>query len=92
MDAILKALPYIVAVIGTIGGGMKWLYGAVTKERDEAQEERDKYKEDWLKATKKIEDLKGKLNKKEIEIVKLKLKVKEAKKDASFFDSKEKEK
>ena len=33
MDFI-KALPYLLAILGSIGAGIKWLYGLLKEERD----------------------------------------------------------
>lgn len=77
---ILKALPYIVGILATVGAGVKWLYGQI-------KEDRDHYEELYQQKQAEVEELKDQLNKKEIEIVKLKAPQKDA-----FFDGKEKKK
>lgn len=76
MDFI-KALPYLLAILGSIGAGIKWLYGLL-------KEERDHYEDLYQEKEREVEELKDQLNKKEIEIVKLKASQKDA-----FFDGKE---
>ena len=61
----LKALPYFVGILATIGAGVKWLYGQI-------KEDRNHYEKLYQQKQKEVEDLKDQLNKKEIEIVKLK--------------------
>ena len=62
---ILKALPYFVGILATVGAGVKWLYGQI-------KEDRNHYEKLYQQKQKEVEDLKDQLNKKEIEIVKLK--------------------
>ena len=61
----LKALPYFVGILATVGAGVKWLYGQI-------KEDRNHYEKLYQQKQKEVEDLKDQLNKKEIEIVKLK--------------------
>ena len=76
--AFLKALPYLVGILATVGAGIKWLYGQI-------KEDRNHYEKLYQQKQKEVEELKDQLNKKEIEIVKLR-----AEKGA-FFDGKEKQ-
>lgn len=55
----------------SIGAGMKWLYGQV-------KEERDHYEKLYQEKEAEVEDLKDKLNQKEIEIIKLRASQKDA--------------
>lgn len=61
----LKALPYFVGILATVVAGVKWLYGQI-------KEDRNHYEKLYQQKQKEVEDLKDQLNKKEIEIVKLK--------------------
>ena len=61
----VKALPYFVGILATVGAGVKWLYGQI-------KEDRNHYEKLYQQKQKEVEDLKDQLNKKEIEIVKLK--------------------
>lgn len=61
----LKALPYFVGILATVGAGVKWLYGQI-------KEDRNHYEKLYQQKQKEVEDLKDQLNEKEIEIVKLK--------------------
>ena len=70
----LKALPYFVGILATVGAGVKWLQGQI-------KEDRNHYEKLYQQKQKEVEDLKDKLNKKEIEIVKLK-----ASQKGTFFD------
>jgi hypothetical protein len=67
----LKALPYFVGILATVGAGVKWLYGQI-------KEDRNHYEKLYQQKQKEVEDLKDQLNEKEIEIVKLKASQKEA--------------
>lgn len=75
----LKALPYIVGILATVGAGVKWLYGQI-------KEDRNHYEKLYQQKQAEVEELKDKLNKKEIEIVELK-----ASEKGAFFDGKEKQ-
>lgn len=75
--AFLKALPYIMGILATVGAGVKWLYGQI-------KEDRNHYEKLYQQKQKEVEDLKDQLNEKEIEIVKLRASQKDA-----FFDGKE---
>lgn len=75
----LKALPYAAGILAIIGAGIKWLYGQI-------KEDRDHYEKLYQKKQAEVEDLKDKLNDKDIEIIKLKASQKDA-----FFDRKEKQ-
>lgn len=77
--AFLKALPYAAGILAIIGAGIKWLYGQI-------KEDRDHYEKLYQKKQAEVEDLKDKLNDKDIEIIKLKASQKDA-----FFDGKEKQ-
>lgn len=61
----LKALPYVVGILATVGAGVKWLYGQI-------KEDRNHYEKLYQQKQKEVEYLKDQLNEKEIEIVKLK--------------------
>lgn len=76
----LKALPYFVGILATVGAGVKWLYGQI-------KEDRNHYEKLYQQKQKEVEDLKDQLNEKEIEIVKLK-----ASQKGTFFDGGKKEK
>ena len=77
--AFLKALPYIMGILATVGAGVKWLYGQI-------KEDRNHYEKLYQQKQAEVEELKDQLNEKEIEIVKLKASQKDA-----FFDRKEKQ-
>lgn len=74
----LKALPYIVGILATVGAGVKWLYGQI-------KEDRDHYEELYQQKQAEVEELKEQLNEKEIEIVKLR-----ASEKGAFLDGKDK--
>ena len=74
----LKALPYVVGILATVGAGVKWLYGQI-------KEDRNHYEKLYEQKQAEVEELKEQLNEKEIEIVKLRATQKDA-----FFDGKEK--
>ena len=78
--AFLKALPYIMGILATVGAGVKWLYGQI-------KEDRNHYEKLYQQKQAEVEDLKDQLNDKDIEIIKLKASQKDA-----FFDGKEKQK
>ena len=61
----LKALPYVVGILATVGAGVKWLYGQI-------KEDRNHYEKLYQQKQEEVEKLKDQLNEKEIEIVKLK--------------------
>lgn len=61
---LLKALPYIVGILATIGAGIKWLYG-------ELKEERKHYEELYQQKEAEVEALKDKINQLKIRIIKL---------------------
>ena len=75
---LLKALPYIAGILVTVGAGVKWLYGQI-------KEDRNHYEKLYQQKQAEIEELKDRLNEKEIEIVKLRASQKDA-----FFDGKDK--
>lgn len=77
--AFLKALPYIMGILATVGAGVKWLYGQI-------KEDRNHYEKLYQQKQAEVEDLKDQLNDKDIEIIKLKASQKDA-----FFDGKEKQ-
>ena len=77
--AFLKALPYIMGILATVGAGVKWLYGQI-------KEDRNHYEKLYQQKQAEVEELKDQLNEKEIEIVKLK-----ASEKGAFFDEKEKQ-
>ena len=77
--AFLKALPYIMGILATVGAGIKWLYGQI-------KEDRNHYEKLYQQKQAEVEELKDKLNKKEIEIVELK-----ASEKGAFFDGKDKQ-
>lgn len=78
--AFLKALPYIMGILATVGAGVKWLYGQI-------KEDRNHYEKLYQQKQAEVEELKDQLNKKEIEIVKLK-----ASEKGAFFDGGKNEK
>ena len=78
--AFLKALPYIMGILATVGAGIKWLYGQI-------KEDRNHYEKLYQQKQAEVEELKDKLNKKEIEIVELK-----ASEKGAFFDGGKNEK
>ena len=73
----LKALPYVVGILATVGAGVKWLYGQI-------KEDRNHYEKLYQQKQAEVEELKDQINEKEIEIVKLK-----ASEKGVFFDGKE---
>ena len=75
--AFLKALPYIMGILATVGAGVKWLYGQI-------KEDRNHYEKLYQQKQAEVEELKDQLNEKEIEIVKLK-----ASEKGAFFDGNE---
>ena len=75
----LKALPYLAGILAAVGAGIKWLYGQI-------KEDRNHYEKLYQQKQAEVEELKDKINEKEIEIVKLKTSEKGA-----FFDGKEKQ-
>lgn len=75
----LKALPYVVGILATVGAGVKWLYGQI-------KEDRNHYEKLYQQKQTEVEKLKDQLNEKEIEIVKLK-----ASEKGAFFDGKKKQ-
>ena len=77
--AFLKALPYIMGILATVGAGVKWLYGQI-------KEDRNHYEKLYQQKQAEVEDLKDQLNDKDIEIIKLKASQKDA-----FFDGKDKQ-
>ena len=78
--AFLKALPYIMGILATVGAGVKWLYGQI-------KEDRNHYEKLYQQKQAEVEDLKDQLNDKDIEIIKLKASQKDA-----FFDGGKNEK
>lgn len=74
----IKALPYIVGILATVGAGVKWLYG-------ELKEEKKHYEELYQQKEDEVEALKDKINQLKIKIIKL-----EASQRGAFFDGKEK--
>lgn len=75
--AFLKALPYIIGILATVGAGVKWLYGQI-------KEDRNHYEKLYQQKQAEVEELKDQLNEKEIEIIRLK-----ASEKSAFFDGKE---
>ena len=75
----LKALPYVVGILATVGAGVKWLYGQI-------KEDRNHYEKLYQQKQAEVESLKDQLNQKEIELVKLK-----ASEKGDFFDGKDKQ-
>ena len=73
----LKALPYFVGILATVGAGVKWLYGQI-------KEDRNHYEKLYQQKQAEVEELKDQLNEKEIEIIRLK-----ASEKGAFFDGKE---
>lgn len=73
----IKALPYIVGILATVGAGIKWLYG-------ELKEEKKRYEELYQQKEAEVETLKDKINKLKIKIIKLK-----ASQRGAFFDGKD---
>ena len=67
----LKALPYVVGILATVGAGIKWLYGQI-------KEDRNHYEKLYQQKQAEVEELKDQLNEKEIEIVKLRASQKDA--------------
>lgn len=74
----LKALPYVVGILATVGAGVKWLYGQI-------KEDRNHYEKLYQQKQAEVEELKDQLNEKEIEIIRLK-----ASEKGAFFDGKAK--
>lgn len=74
----LKALPYVVGILATVGAGVKWLYGQI-------KEDRNHYEKLYQQKQAEVEELKDQLNEKEIEIIRLK-----ASEKGAFFDRKDK--
>lgn len=70
----LKALPYVVGILATVGAGVKWLYGQI-------KEDRNHYEKLYQQKQAEVEELKDQLNEKEIEIIRLK-----ASEKGAFFD------
>lgn len=66
---MLKALPYVAGIFAVVGGGIKWLYGQL-------REERDRYFELYQQKEAEVEELEKKMNRKDIEIIKLKASIK----------------
>ena len=75
--AFLRALPYIMGILATVGAGVKWLYGQI-------KEDRNHYEKLYQQKQAEVEELKDQLNEKEIEIIRLK-----ASEKGAFFDGKE---
>ena len=73
----LKALPYIVGILATVGAGAKWMYGQI-------KEDRNHYEKLYQQKQEEVEELKDQINEKEIEIVELK-----ASEKGAFSDGKE---
>lgn len=74
---LLKALPYIVGILATVGAGTKWLYG-------ELKEERKHYEELYQQKEAEVEALKDKINQLKIKIIKL-----EASQRDAFFNGRD---
>lgn len=55
----LKALPYIVGILATVGAGVKWLYGQI-------KEDRNHYEKLYQQKQAEVEELKDKLNEKKL--------------------------
>ena len=72
---ILKALPYIVGILATVGAGIKWLYG-------ELKEEKKHYEDLYQQKEAEVESLKDQINKLKIKIIKL-----EASQNSGAFSS-----
>lgn len=78
MGDLIKALPYVVGILGSIGAGIKWLY-------DEIKEEKDHYEKLYQEKEQEVENLKDKINELKIDIIK-----QQASRKDAFFDVKEK--
>lgn len=61
---LVKALPYIVGILATVGAGVKWLYG-------ELKEEKKHYEKLCQQKEAEVESLKDKINQLKIKIIKL---------------------
>ena len=61
---LVKALPYIVGILATVGAGIKWLYG-------ELKEEKKHYEGLYQQKEAEVESLKDKINQLKIKIIKL---------------------
>lgn len=61
---LVKALPYIVGILATVGAGIKWLYG-------ELKEEKKHYEKLYQQKEAEVESLKDKINQLKIKIIKL---------------------
>ena len=61
---LVKALPYIVGILATVGAGIKWLYG-------ELKEEKKHYEKLYQQKEAEGESLKDKINQLKIKIIKL---------------------
>ena len=64
---LVKALPYIVGILATVGAGIKWLYG-------ELKEEKKHYEELYQQKEAEVEELKDQINQLKIKIIKLETK------------------
>lgn len=64
---LIKALPYIVGILATVGAGVKWLYG-------ELKEEKKHYEELYQQKEAEVEKLKDQINQLKIKIIKLETK------------------
>lgn len=73
----IKALPYIVGILATVGAGIKWLYG-------ELKEEKKHYEELYQQKESEVEALKDKINQLKIKIIKL-----EASQRDAFFNGRD---
>ena len=74
----IKALPYIVGILATVGAGIKWLYG-------ELKEEKTNYEELYQQKEIEVEKLKDQINQLKIKIIKL-----EASQRGTSFDREDK--
>lgn len=74
---LVKALPYIVGILATVGAGIKWLYG-------ELKEEKKHYEELYQKKEAEVEELKNQINQLKIKIIKL-----EVSQRGAFLDGKD---
>lgn len=61
---LIKALPYIVGILATVGAGVKWLYG-------ELKEEKKHYEGLYQQKEVEVEKLKDQINQLKIKIIKL---------------------
>lgn len=57
MSPLIKALPYLVSIGGALIGAVKWLYGALQKERDRYSKDADHKEKVIVDKDKKIADL-----------------------------------